>query len=542
MLNKLNKERLMDKDFNTPILIVDDTLSASELLRSILSSLGYKNVDTAKSKEESFKLTSKKNYNIIFMDYHLKDSLSGITLINLLKEKAFVSKNASVIVMSTDTSKNAVLDTFLNGINSYILKPYTKKTIEEKTEFAEIDFLLFEELKKIKKIEGIVQSIKWGLNLISKNKTSRNFRLKILEIINTLECKEGILKEEDKKYFKDIPYFNFLELKNNKKSLTYREDLELFCSNNPLSFEAKECLLDLYIEENEIKGSKLVMLELIEMVPSNIEIMLKISKYALKINDKKIIIKIGNSIINHLQIYNKDWFSNVCLYLSDVSSFIIKNKKDIDKIIKIFKYLEKKIKISMLKDKYKENILRQIKLTEVYCEINLNNNIKAKQILLSQVEKDIPILSELSTENLLTNMLVFNYFGETKLFNIYYNELKTHNYFSFYSKELIKSIKDKDIIKKLKNLETNLEIAKKLLNTKKEKESLTIYRKLAEKYPYSSEISLGLIDSILKLSEDIKTYELQKSIESVKNMYLHDLSIWKNELKVPLNNYLKESV
>lgn len=531
----------MNKDFNTPILIVDDTLSASELLRSVLSSLGYKNVDTAKSKEESFKLTSKKNYNIIFMDYHLKDSLSGVTLINLLKEKYFVSKNASVVVMSTDNSKNAVLDTFLNGINSYISKPYTKKIIEEKIESARIDFLLFEELKKI---EGTIESIKWGMKLISKNKTSRNFRLKILEMINALEDqdKAEVLNNDNKIYFKDIPYFNFLEIKNNKKSLTYKKDLEFFCSKNPLLFESKVFLLDLYIEENEIKKSKIAMLDLIDMVPSNMEIMLKISKYALKINDKKILIKVGNSIINHLQIYNKDWFSNVCLYLSDVRSFIIRNKKDIVKIIKIFKYLEKKIKISMLKDKYKENILRQIKLTEVYCEISSNKNIKAKQILLSQVEKDILVLSELATESLLTNMLLFNYFGETKLFSIYYNEIKNHNYLSFYSKELIKSIKDKNIVRKLKDLEIELKKAKKLLDTKKEKDSLAIYRRLSERYPYSNEISLGLIDSILKLSEDIKTYELQKSIHSIQNMYLHDLSMWKNELNVPINNYLKESI
>lgn len=530
----------MNKNFELPILIVDDTLSASEMLKVILNSIGYKNIDTASSKKEVFRLTSKKEYNVVFMDYHLREELNGVTLIKILKEKHFLSNEASVVIMSNDNSKNTVLDTYTNGINIYISKPYTKGIISDKIKIATSDFYLLSETKKIKEECGLLKAIEWGLSSIETNKTSRNYRLKILEMIKENEGNGFALNEEQKKYFQDIPYFNFLELKENKNFLTYEEDIKYFCEKNPLIFEAKEALLDIYIKDNNLLKSKLIMLDLMNMLPSNVDAMLRISKNALIINDKKVIIKIGSLIINYAQIYNKDWFANICIYLSDVRKFIIKNKESSTKLIKTFKYLENKIKISSLNESYKEDILRQIQLTEVYCEIKFGKDINAKKILLSQVKKDIQDLSKLPSESVLMTMNLLNYFGETRLFNIYYENIKSNHYFSLHSKELIKSMKENDVLKKNKNLDNALGIAKDLLEKKEERKALNLYRKLSKAYPYSSEVSLGLIDSILKLSEDVKPYELKKSFLSIEGMYLHDLSSWSQKLRKPINHFLKE--
>lgn len=108
------------------VLLVEDTLSEMELMKTYLIQGGY-NVITAENGKEGLRKTIALKPNLIITDLVMPD-MSGLELCRSLKK----NPNTKELPIIACTSKNQDIDKMWGmkqGINVYITKPYSKEQI-----------------------------------------------------------------------------------------------------------------------------------------------------------------------------------------------------------------------------------------------------------------------------------------------------------------------------------------------------------------------------------------------------------------------------
>lgn len=108
------------------VLLVEDTASEMQLMKSYLIEGGY-NVITAETGKEGLRKTLSEKPNLIITDLVMPE-MSGLELCRSLKK----NPNTQDIPIIACTSKNQDIDKMWGmkqGINIYLTKPYTKDEI-----------------------------------------------------------------------------------------------------------------------------------------------------------------------------------------------------------------------------------------------------------------------------------------------------------------------------------------------------------------------------------------------------------------------------
>ena len=108
---------------NQQIFLIEDDLLSRLGLEAQLKDKGV--VVTAASSEEAQQKLSRMNFSLAFVDLDLDRELAGLELVKKIKEK-----NIYTIVLS-GREDDAIIETaYQNGCDDYLVKPYTKKSLE----------------------------------------------------------------------------------------------------------------------------------------------------------------------------------------------------------------------------------------------------------------------------------------------------------------------------------------------------------------------------------------------------------------------------
>lgn len=105
------------------IFLIEDDLLTRMNMEAQLSNQGK--VVTAASSEEVNQKLSRHSFDIAFVDLDLDRELAGLSLIQKLKEKAIYT-----IVLSGREDDKIIETAYSNGCDDYLVKPYTKKSLE----------------------------------------------------------------------------------------------------------------------------------------------------------------------------------------------------------------------------------------------------------------------------------------------------------------------------------------------------------------------------------------------------------------------------
>ncbi len=117
---------------NIKILTVDDMSTMRKIIRTILSQLGYNNVEEAgDGKEALFKLKATK-FDLVLLDWNMPQ-MDGITLLKEIRNDPQL-KDVPVIMVTAEAKKENVLAAIQAGANNYIVKPFTPEVLKEKIE------------------------------------------------------------------------------------------------------------------------------------------------------------------------------------------------------------------------------------------------------------------------------------------------------------------------------------------------------------------------------------------------------------------------
>lgn len=114
------------------ILAVEDDAIYAESLEMLIDELGYELTGIADNAADTLALLNKAIPDIILMDIEINDSMTGVELAARLKHKC----NAPVIFVTSHTDKETFNKAKLTFPEAYIIKPYTKESLQAAIELA----------------------------------------------------------------------------------------------------------------------------------------------------------------------------------------------------------------------------------------------------------------------------------------------------------------------------------------------------------------------------------------------------------------------
>ena len=130
----------MDTGIN--VLVVDDMSAMRKILKTLLSQLGFKNIDEAEDGKQALEKLKQNpdKYGLVITDWNMPN-MTGIELVQAIRSDEKL-KHLPVLMVTAEAKKENVLMAIKAGVNNYIVKPFTAETLKQKIE------QIFESLKK----------------------------------------------------------------------------------------------------------------------------------------------------------------------------------------------------------------------------------------------------------------------------------------------------------------------------------------------------------------------------------------------------------
>lgn len=114
--------------FSINILVIDDYQTMTMLMRNLLRSLGFANIEEARDGTMALEKMAEKNFDLIISDWNMKP-MDGI---NLLRELRARGNAVPFIMVTAENMIESVLEAKGAGVTSYITKPFNAGTLKSR--------------------------------------------------------------------------------------------------------------------------------------------------------------------------------------------------------------------------------------------------------------------------------------------------------------------------------------------------------------------------------------------------------------------------
>ena len=118
----------MDKNIN--ILIVDDYKTMLRIIHSLLTQLGFNNIDEASDGSMAIRMIKEKKYELIISDWNMKP-MTGIELLKNVRANENI-KNTPFLMITAESKIENIMAAKQAGVSNYIVKPFNAETLKTK--------------------------------------------------------------------------------------------------------------------------------------------------------------------------------------------------------------------------------------------------------------------------------------------------------------------------------------------------------------------------------------------------------------------------
>jgi two-component system, chemotaxis family, chemotaxis protein CheY len=117
-------------NLNMKVLIVDDFATMRKIVRNVLKQIGFTNMAEADNGKNALKILKKENIDLILCDWNMPE-MPGIDLLKAIKSDDDL-KNIPFVMVTAEAQKDNIIEAVKAGVNSYIVKPFSAETVNEK--------------------------------------------------------------------------------------------------------------------------------------------------------------------------------------------------------------------------------------------------------------------------------------------------------------------------------------------------------------------------------------------------------------------------
>ncbi|MBD9481090.1 chemotaxis response regulator CheY [Pseudoxanthomonas sp. PXM02] len=112
------------------ILIVDDFSTMRRIIKNLLNDLGYTNTAEADDGNTALTALAQGSFDFVVTDWNMP-GMTGIELLKAIRaDDRF--KTLPVLMVTAEAKREQIIEAAQNGVNGYIIKPFTAQTLEEK--------------------------------------------------------------------------------------------------------------------------------------------------------------------------------------------------------------------------------------------------------------------------------------------------------------------------------------------------------------------------------------------------------------------------
>ena len=115
---------------NMHFLVVDDSSTMRRIVGNTLNSIGYTNVTMAEDGVDALKKMKETQFDAIMTDWNMP-RMNGLELVKTARAMEEY-KHIPIIMITTEGGKREVITAIKEGVNNYIVKPFTPQVLKEK--------------------------------------------------------------------------------------------------------------------------------------------------------------------------------------------------------------------------------------------------------------------------------------------------------------------------------------------------------------------------------------------------------------------------
>ncbi len=120
----------MSNPSDLKFLVVDDFSTMRRIVRGLLKEMGCNNVDEAEDGAVALQMLKGNHYDFVVSDINMP-IMNGFDLLKALKAEPSL-KHIPVLMVTAEARKEDILLAAQSGAAGYVVKPFTKATLEEK--------------------------------------------------------------------------------------------------------------------------------------------------------------------------------------------------------------------------------------------------------------------------------------------------------------------------------------------------------------------------------------------------------------------------
>lgn len=120
----------MDKEIK--ILVVDDFSTMRRIIKNLLRDLGFNNTTEADDGKTGLPMLQTGGYDFLVTDWNMP-GMTGIDLLRAVRSDDKI-KDLPVLMVTAESKRDQIVLAAQEGVNGYIVKPFTAATLKEKIE------------------------------------------------------------------------------------------------------------------------------------------------------------------------------------------------------------------------------------------------------------------------------------------------------------------------------------------------------------------------------------------------------------------------
>jgi len=117
-------------DLNMKVLIVDDFATMRRILKNIMKQIGFSDITEADNGKNALKVLKSQKIDLILCDWNMPE-MPGIEVLNTVRADDEL-KNTPFVMVTAEAQKENILEAVKAGVSSYVVKPFTAETVEQK--------------------------------------------------------------------------------------------------------------------------------------------------------------------------------------------------------------------------------------------------------------------------------------------------------------------------------------------------------------------------------------------------------------------------
>ncbi len=111
-------------------LVVDDFSTMRRIIRNLLKELGYNNVDEAEDGSMALAKLKRETFDFIVSDWNMP-VMDGLELLKAVRADPKLS-HIPMLMVTAEAKKENIIAAAQAGASSYVVKPFTAATLDEK--------------------------------------------------------------------------------------------------------------------------------------------------------------------------------------------------------------------------------------------------------------------------------------------------------------------------------------------------------------------------------------------------------------------------